>query len=274
MTFKEIINYRIIELEGFSMSVYNLAIALIVLVVAFLLIKLLRRFFRRKVRDRMLDIGKSNSVFLLTKYIIWVLAILIALDTIGLDISLLMAGSAALLVGLGLGIQQLFNDIVSGIILLFEGTLKVNDVIEFDGVVGKVEQIGLRTSVVNTRDDIRLIVPNSNLVSKRVVNWSHIHQSTRFMVQVGVAYGSDVELVSSLLLQCAQEHETIEHNPEPFVRFNDFGDSSLVFQLFFWSDKTFVVENVKSDLRFMIDKAFRENNVTIPFPQRDVHIKK
>jgi len=210
----------------------------------------------------------------LVKYLLWIIAVFLILDTIGVKITFLLAGSTALLVGIGLGLQQVFKDIISGIFLLFEGNLKVDDVVELEGVVGIVKDIGFRTTKIESRNNIVLIIPNSKFIDENVINWSHIEQRTRFYVEVGVAYGSDVQLVKKILEQCAGEHASITNNPEPFVRFDDFGDSSLVFQLFFWTNNAFYVENIKSDLRFMIDNKFRENGVTIPFPQRDVHLKK
>ena len=132
---------------------------------------------------------------------------------------------------------------------------------------------GFRTTKIESRDNIILIIPNSKFIEENVINWSIIEQRTRFYVGVGVAYGSDVELVRKILEECAHEHEEITNSPKPFVRFYDFGNSSLDFQLYFWTNNAFRVENIKSDLRFSINRKFKENGVTIPFPQRDVHIK-
>jgi small-conductance mechanosensitive channel len=158
--------------------------------------------------------------------------------------------------------------------ILFEGSLKVGDVVEIQaGIVGKVVEIGLRTSKIETRDNIVMVIPNSKFVTDIVINWSHMEKKTRFHVDVGVAYGSDVDKVTRILLECAQNQEKISASPKPFVRFNDFGDSSLDFQLFFWTTETFRVEFIKSEIRYKIDAAFRAQGVHIPFPQRDVHIK-
>jgi small-conductance mechanosensitive channel len=196
------------------------------------------------------------------------------MDTMGLKISIFLASAAALLVGVGLGLQQLFNDIASGIVLLFEGSIKIDDVIELDNnIIGRVILLGIRTSKIKTRDDVVIIVPNSKLVNDNIINWSHMDKKTRFNVKVGVAYGSDVKLVKKLLLKCATTNRNIYEKPMPFVRFLDFGESSLDFQLFFWVKNSFIVENLKSDLRFSINQSFEGNNIQIPFPQRDVHIK-
>jgi small-conductance mechanosensitive channel len=211
-------------------------------------------------------------LYQLIRYFTWIISILIVFETIGLKITILLAGSAALLVGLGLGLQEIFKDIVSGISILIEGIVKIGDVVELKGVIGKVKEIGIRASKVETRDNIIVIIPNTQFVNENVINWSHMQKKTRFMVEVGVAYGSNVNLVKDLLLQCASKHTELAKKPNPFVRFTDFGESSLDFQLFFWTDKTFEVENIKSNIRFSIDDLFRANNVVIPFPQRDVHL--
>ena len=227
---------------------------------------------RRLSQAKGVDKGRSKAVFQLVEYIIVVVAVIIALNVIGLDTTAVLVGSSALLIGFGLGIQDLFNDFVSGVVLLFEGTVSIEDVIEVDGIVGQVKHIDLRTSKIETRDHIVIIIPNSKLVGENVINWSHNRENTRFIIKVGVAYGSDVKLVKSLLEEAANEHKSISHHPVPVARFIDFGNSSLDFELVFFSREMFKIEFIKSDIRFLIDEKFRQNNVTIPFPQRDVHV--
>ena len=129
----------------------------------------------------------------------------------------------------------------------------------------------MRTSKIQTRDDFIIIVPNHKLISDNIINWSHLRTKTRFNIKVGVAYGSDTNLVKTILLKCAENRPEIASTPEAFVRFTDFGDSSLDFQLFFWTSETFSVEHIKSNLRFIIDQEFKTHGIRIPFPQRDVH---
>jgi small-conductance mechanosensitive channel len=275
MKFKEVLEYALISTDNFNITVYNLVATVIILLITRLFIGVIHKVFKRRIfTNPNIDLGKSHSIYQLIKYLLWVIAILLSLDTIGIKLTFLLAGSAALLVGLGLGIQQLFKDIVSGLFLLFEGYLKIDDIVEVDDEIGKVKEINFRTTKIETRANIILVIPNSKFIDNKVINWSHIQKRTRFYVQVGVAYGSDVRLVERVLLECAFANSDVSKTPKPFVRFNDFGDSSLDFQLYFWTDKAFVVENIKSDLRFAIDKIFRENKIQIPFPQRDVHIIK
>jgi small-conductance mechanosensitive channel len=186
----------------------------------------------------------------------------------------LIASISALLVGIGLGIQHFFNDVISGMVMLFDHSIKINDTVEIDNsLIGRVLKINLRTSEILTRENIIMIIPNSHFTTERVINWTHNAKLTRFTVSVGVAYGSDVRLVEKLLVEAAMEHPEVSKEPKPFALFSNFGDSSLDFDLKFWSEHTFLIEPIKSDLRFAIDQKFRDNNVTIPFPQQDVYIK-
>jgi len=274
MNVNDFLEMTLFKTDNFSIIVSEVLLALVILIVTKVFLAIIRRIFVRKIYtlDRV-DKGKSQSLFQLIRYVVWILVIMIVLEVIGIKITFLLAGSAALLVGLGLGLQQIFKDIVSGLFLLFEANIKVNDVVELDEEIGRVKDITFRTTKIETRDNIIVIIPNSRFISEDVINWSHINKTTRFHVSVGVAYGSDVQLVKEVLLSCAAAHKQLVKHPVPFVRFLDFGDSSLDFQLFFWTDFAFEVENIKSDLRFAIDAKFREKKIQIPFPQRDVHIR-
>lgn len=273
MSFSEILNYELINTSNFTFSVYHLSLVLILFFGTLLLISLLRKIFKRLVKKGKMDEGSSHSIFLILKYFLWIISLALILEIVGVKVTILIASSAALLVGIGLGLQQIFNDVASGVMLLFEQSLKVNDIVELEnGVVGKVKKIGLRASKIITRDNIIMIVPNSKFISDSVINWSHAEDKTRFHVNVGVAYSSDIMKVKNVLLDCADRHPHICSKTKPFVRFTEFGDSSLNFQLYFWSEESFWVENIKSDLRFAINGAFKENNISIPYPQRDIHI--
>ena len=273
MDIKEILEYKIIQIGDYNLILYHILFVIFVIIVTGIILWVTKKIFDRLVLKKHINVGKKHAIYQIIKYFVWVIAIAIALESIGIKLTLLIAGSAALLVGLGLGLQSVFQDFISGVVILVESTIQVNDVIEVEGFVGRVKEIGLRTSKVVTRDDIVTIIPNSKFTTERVINWSHTKRKTRFHINVGVAYGSDVELVRKVLLECAAEHEEVENTPKPFVRFIDFGNSSLDFELFFWSVNNFYVENIKSDLRFLIDKKFRENKIQIPFPQRDIHIR-
>ncbi len=268
----KVLTHHLFSIKGLEINLYSVAISTLVIFGLNMGLGIIRQFITGLERRQKVDHGTGASIYLIIKYVLWVITITLVLQIVGVSISILLASLTALLVGIGFGLQQLFNDVVSGILLLFERNLKIKDVIQLDdGTVGKVTDIGLRTSKIKTRDDITMIIPNSKFVNERIINWSHNDWNTRFHIAVGVAYASDTDLVKKLLLECAHEHGQVSKNTKPFVRFMDFGESSLDFRLYFWVHDVFVVENIKSDLRFMVNRAFRENDVEIPFPQRDVH---
>lgn len=272
MSLQDIFEQKIKLTDEHTITIYSLVIAFLIILATWVIVWGIKRIVRRQQQRKAIDTAKSHTVFQLFKYLLWVIAITLAFETLGFKITLLVAGSAALLVGIGLGLQEIFKDIVSGIFMLFEGNIKIGDIMQLEEIIGKVVEVGLRTTKIETRDNIIMIIPNSKFIDENVINWSHIQTMTRFNVEVGVAYGSDVQLVKRILLDCAKNTPKVSPYPKPFVRFNDFGNSSLDFQIFFWTEQSFYVENIKSDMRFAIDAAFRENGVRIPFPQRDVHL--
>lgn len=272
MKLKDILEYTLIETGDYTLSIYHVLVSLFIVGVAKLSLIFLKRIFRKQEQRKNLEIGKSRAIYQLINYIVWVSVVTLILESLGIKITFLLASSAALLVGIGLGLQQIFQDFLSGVTLLVEGTLKVGDIIEIaDGEIGQVKEMNLRTSKLETRDNIILIVPNSKLINDIVINWSHTAKTTRFGIAIGVAYGSDVDKVTDLLLNCLNDIPEIVKKPAPTVLFKDFGNSSLDFELLFYTNNTFRVERLKSTIRYKIDKTFRENNITIPFPQRDVH---
>lgn len=268
-----VMKYVLYGTEKFKLHVYNIFVVLVILYFFRALLFVVEYWFDVRIENKKMDKGRGRSFLQIVKYVLWMIGIVIVIGSMGFQITLIIASVSALLVGVGFGLQHIFNDFFSGIIILFDGSIEVDDVVEVEGVVGRVLDIGLRVSKLLTRDNLVIIVPNSQFTGERVINWTHNEEVTRFYVPVGVAYGSDVRLVERILLEVAKKHQQIETIPAPFVRFNDFGESSLDFQLYFWTANDFLVENIKSDLRFEIDAQFRENRVEIPFPQRDLHLK-
>jgi small-conductance mechanosensitive channel len=266
------------EIEGETVQIWVQLTQILWTVFGLALIRLLvwattNIFLKRYYQRSQVDLGSRYAINRLLSYFLYVIGALIVLESVGVELSLIWGGAAALLVGVGLGLQQTFNDLICGVILLFERTVDVGDVVDMQGLVGTVRRIGTRTSLVETRDNITVIVPNSKLVGENVVNWSHFERKARFHVTVGVAYGSDTELVRNILTEEAEEHKKILSSPKPFVRFKDFGDSALVFEVHFWTRDFIPIEDTKSDLRFAIDRRFRESGVKIPFPQRDLWVR-
>jgi len=268
-----ILNYKIFEIGEYSFNFsIIISLTLIIFFTKAFLWGIKKILFRAKNVGK-LEAGNLHSLLQIITYLIWIISILIILDTIGLELNVILAGSAALLVGVGLGLQNTFNDFISGIILLFEGTVKVGNILEIEGEVIKIEEIGLRTSEAITRDDITVLIPNSMITTSKVINWSHQSEKTRFNIKVGVAYGSDVELVLKLLRESAMEASNLIDDDTVNARFANFGNSSLDFEVLFYSESIFRIESLKSDVRKLINKKFMENKVTIPFPQLDLHIK-
>ncbi|MCP4520332.1 MAG: mechanosensitive ion channel [Cytophagales bacterium] len=271
---KELFEFKIIDLYNIKLTPYHILGVIFLIYLSRLLLWTFEKVIMQQERSKKIDAGKGFAIYKISKYIIIIITISLVLETVGIKITILLAGSAALLVGLGLGIQQIFNDVISGIFLLFEGTVSVHDIVQIDDLVGEVTHIDIRTSKIKSRDNITIIVPNSKLISDNVINWTLNKQSTRFQVKVGVAYGSDTEKVRQILLDVANDNPDVTTSFEdPYVRFDEFGDSSLNFTLLFWSKKMFRADIVQSDIRFEIDKRFRKEGITIPFPQRDLHIK-
>lgn len=268
-------NSIILRIGNFTLTPAKIAGLTALLTVTWLLLSFIKKILLRKRKlSSVSERGRMISVYQLIKYFTWVLAIALSLTIFDFNISLLVAGSAALLVGIGFGLQSIFSDLISGLFMLFEQKVKVGDIMEVDSIVGKVQAINLRTSVLLTRDSYSIIVPNHKFITENVVNWSHHSYDRRFQMEVGVSYGSDVDLVTRLLLQCSSQQEELltEDQHKPFVRFHDFGDNALIFYLMFWTQDIFRAEHVKSELRYKVIKAFRENGIQIPFPQRDIHI--
>lgn len=224
-------------------------------------------------RSKKIDKAKKFSINKLIQYAVVIVSFIAGLRILGFDITVLLAGSAALLVGLGFGLQHLFNDFISGIILLLDGTIKMNDIIEVNGVIYKVEDIKFRTTTVIGRNEDYVILPNSELTSNQVVNWTHSQISSRFKISVGVDYSTDVDLLMKVLKEATIHHPQILKLPEPIVRFEDYGDSALIFGVFFFSNEIFRAEQIKSEIRIEIFKTLKENGINIPFPQRVVHHK-
>jgi small-conductance mechanosensitive channel len=212
----------------------------------------------------------------LIRYFIWILAIALMMHSLGIRLTFLIASSAALLVGIGLGLQKVFADFTSGIFMLFDGTIEQGDILQVGETVGVIEQINLRTTLLRDRNDVNIIIPNHKFTEENVINWSHNTAVTRFVIKVGVSYGSDMEKVRDILLDCAGKNPHVVTRDKLYkttVRMADFGDSSVQFELLFYSDNMFRIESTKSDIRFQIWHAFKEHGVQIPFPQRDLHIR-
>ena len=268
-----ILMQRTIKGELFTIQISDIIVAIMIIFVAKVIIWFVTQIsLYRMYKNNETDEGIQFAINQLVSYVIYVVAIIFALDRIVSDMSIIYGGAAALLVGVGLGLQQTFNDFFSGLVLLFERSVMIGDILEIDGQVGRVIKIGLRASRVETRNSVSMLIPNSKLVNQSVVNWTHSGNVVRFEVSMIVPYGSDTSLIKELLLKSLQNNNEILSKPVPFVRLNDFGDNGLYFSLYFFSTQVMWAEDVRSHVRFEIDRIFRENNIIIPYPQREIRV--
>lgn len=256
--------------QAINITVGFLLVLTVTFIVARFLLKWLRRLLTRKmIQD---DKLKFISVFKFINYLVYIIVILITISATGIDITILITASAALFVGLGLALQEIFQDVIGGILIIIDKSLNVGDIIDVDGKVGKVYEIKLRTSRALTRDDKVMVIPNHKFITDIIYNITQNHKRTRESIQVGVAYSSDIQLVTQVLLDVAISHANVLKKPTPFVLFEDFGDSALQFTLNFYLNDSYNDPFIKSDLRYSIHEVFGKEGITIPFPQRDVHL--
>jgi len=259
-------------------SIGNQAITpaqLIILVVALVATAVVARVLRLTLERRLVKIEHSQRyvVARISHYFIWLAGFFISLRLVNIDLTALTIVVGAVGLGVGLGLQNVVGNFVAGLVLLFERPIRVTDRVTVDDIEGNVTAINFRATTIVTNDNVMMIVPNSRFVDSAFVNWSHSDPTIRIHVAVGVAYGSDVEAVTRVLLEAADREPLVLAEPKPEVFFKEFGDSSLNFELLAWIDVPPHRFRVRSRLNYAIDAAFRRNGITIPFPQRDLHVK-
>ena len=251
-------------------TVWTLFLVILSFVVARLFLKWIRVLLTRNMQEP--DKLKFISFFKFVQYITYIIVGFAVLSASGINVTPFLAASAALLVGLGLALQELFQDVIGGVFIFIDKSLLVGDIVEVDGKVARVIEVTLRTTRAITRDDKIVVIPNHKFISEIIINYTQNHKTTRESVKIGVAYGSDVKKVEALLLQSVSEQRGVLKTPKSFVLFDDFGESALQFSVLFFISDSFSVPKIKSEIRFRIDQLFREHNISIPFPQRDIHI--
>jgi small-conductance mechanosensitive channel len=261
------------SIGSMQVNVLSIFSAALVLFFTHILTSLFRHGLREKVfKDREMEPGLKDSVTTISSYLLWGLGVLIALGTVGVSATSLAVVFGALSIGIGFGLQNIFNNFISGIILLFERPIQVGDAVEINGIWGEVKKINVRSTIVQTFDNASLIIPNSDFISSQVTNWSFKDKRMRRKVDVGVAYGSDVELVRQTLFEIAAQTPHVLKYPSPDVIFMDHGDSSLIFTLRYWTHLDYYY-STSTGIRFAIDRMFAERGIEIAFPQRDIHIR-
>lgn len=271
--FNKILNYTFQFNKDIGISVKSILMLILVLILASVLIKYFKKFVKKRLQKE--DENKFDTVFSFASWLLYIVIFLTTLNSSGVNVTAIFAASAALLIGVGLALQTFFQDIISGVFIILDQSVHVGDIIELDdGKVGRVEEIKLRTTRAITIDNKVLVIPNHKYLSNSLYNWTQNGTATRESVSIGVAYGSDVQLVKELLLKAANEHPKVFQHPAPVVIFQNFGDSALEFKLIFTLNDSFQAMIPQSEIRFKIDELFRKHNISIPFPQRDIHIIK
>jgi small-conductance mechanosensitive channel len=258
-----------------DVSVTRLVEGLLIFALAILVSRTLSALLQRRIAKRAyLDPGLRYTMGRLTQYLIISLGLLLALKSaFNLDLTSIAVLFTALSVGIGFGLQYIAADIASGFILLFERPVRVGDRITIGEDEGDVQSINLRTTVVATNDRISIIVPNSKLVSQRLINWSYGDPRARISIPVSVAYGSDIELITKTLLAAAEEVDNVLQDPAPKVQFLKFGDWSLDFRLLVWTNRPRLHTQIRSDINYRIEKLFRHAGIEIPFPQTELRLR-
>lgn len=263
-----------IRIGEVNLSLIDVAMAVFIAVFGLLLVGWAKRWLSDKVMPHTkFDIGLQNSLAAGFSYIGAIIVLMLAILALGIDLSSLAIVAGALSVGIGFGLKTVAENFVAGLLLLIERPIKVGDWIVVGGNEGVVKRISVRSTEIETFDHATVIVPNSDLIGQSVVNWTHKNRMVRVIVSVGVAYGSDTRLVRDLLIKCAEKHPHVVAEPAPAVVFRNFADSALAFELRTFVDDADYVGEVRNDINFAIDDAFREHKIEIPFPQRDLHIR-
>lgn len=273
------INHKF-TIGNFEISLSSLVIGICALLIAMAISRSVRSFLQRRMEGRKrIDAGLQYTLLRLLHYFIIIIGALVAFRTaFNADLTTLAVVFTALSVGIGFGLQYIAGDIASGFILLFERPVRVGDFVTITGpdsrlTEGRVQSINLRTTIVMTNDHIAAIVPNSKLVNQNLINWSYGERRSRISIPIGVAYDSDIDLVTRTLLRAAEGVNYILEEPKPSVQFLDFGDWSLNLRLLVWTDRPRRHPQIKSDINYRIRRLFNEAGIEIPFPQSELRLR-
>lgn len=268
------LGHPFLQIGQVGISLISILIAVIILAVFFLLARVVAGFCRSRFLPGLgVDQNVTESLATLVRYGLIFIGLLLALESLGFDFTMLKIALGALGIGIGFGLQNLVNNVVSGFILLIERTVKKGDMILVGGTDGRVLKIGLRSSTVRTRAGHEIIVPNSELVTSPVTNFSFSDRLVRVDVPVGVSYGADPNRVRELFLEAAAEEERVLDQPRSDVMFKGYGDSSIDFELRVWINDPWQIPQVRSALYFSIWYKLKGAGIEIPFPQRDLHVR-
>lgn len=271
----ETINKTFFTLGNFNLTIWSVFYLLVLLFLLFFVTSKIRNWIVYKALSKSpIELGVRIAVGTIIRYVAVLLGLFIILQTLGIDLSSVTILAGALGIGIGFGLQNVTNNFVSGLIILFERPIKVGDRIEVGDINGDVTQISMRATTIVTNDNISIIVPNSEFISSTVINWSHSDRNIRFNIPVGVSYDADPEKVKNVLMEVVNANPGVLTEPKSDVLFDEYDDSSINFNLRVWTNEYINRPGLlKSQLYFEIFKRFKEENIEIPFPQRDIHIK-
>jgi len=267
-------NFELWAIGEQSVTVKKLFSALLILVIGIIAVKYSIRLMRKRLLPRVsLEAGAAAAFEKIFYYFSILVIVLVALRMVNIPLTAFTFLGGAIAIGVGFGAQNLINNFISGFIIMAERPIKIGDLIEIEQNFAIVEEIGARCTRIRTGANVHILVPNSSFLEKNITNWTLSDKMVRAHVTAGVVYGSPVEEVERLLMKAAREHKRVLRDPEPFVLFNDFGNSALLFDVYFWLSMTRIMERriIESDIRFSIDGLFRKAGIVIAFPQLDVH---
>ena len=274
--FETIWNYPLIRLSsGIELTIGQISLTLLLILLGILFIKFLQRMLGRWMSSSQVDPNVAQTIQRVVFWALLVLLFITALGMLQIPITALAFISGAVAIGIGFGAQNIINNLISGWILMSERPVRIGDFVELDDKNrGTVETIGNRSTRIRRIDGVHLLVPNSQMLERMVINWTLVDRKFRTTVRVGVVYGSPVRLVEKLLYQAVREHGETLAEPAPVVVFEDFGDNALIFDVYFWCEAKAERElrMIRSDIRFRIDELCGEHDIVIAFPQRDVHL--
>ncbi len=268
-------HYKIFTIQDIPLTLGNIILGILLLLLARRLASITSNIIIKRLKNVIDDRSALSTYSILVNAATLVVFVVIALTVAGIPLSIFTVIGGALAIGIGFGSQNVVNNFISGLILMAEKPIKIGDIVEVGSTVGTVTEIGVRATCIRTMENKIWILPNSKFLEEAVLNWTNNDHVVRTEVTVGVAYGSNTELIKTISIDIMSSMPFVEKSPKPKVIFDDFGDNSLVFKLVFWADNSKIdtFQECRSDVRFAIDKAFREHKIEISFPQRDLHIR-
>ena len=272
---REILDYVLFAVPGgTSMTVGKLLAVVLLLFGGYLLSRFIGFLLGRRLATTRMRPDVVHTIKRIVFFAIFVLVILTALSLLGVPLTAFAFATGAIAIGVGFGAQNIINNFISGWILMAERPIRIDDFIEIENSMGTVERIGNRSTRIRRVDGVHMLVPNSQLLERTVVNWTLVDKQIRTMVRVGVAYGSPVRRVAELILEAVNAQPQVKETPEPTVVFDEFGDNALIFDTYFWCDVggEKLLRDIRSEIRFRITDLFEQDDIVIAFPQRDVHL--